>query len=344
VRAADFLLTWFGISILYALYMKLFLLLINLLLVSGAYADTTRHVNLTYTAFITNLPPGAREVRWWIPVAVSDERQNVKLLPGDQSAGQITQEHKYGNRMLYKEIDLKSVAPSDTLKVVLHYQLALNEKNVPEAKSIKATGIQPITNGMQVYLTGNRLIPLQGPVERLYQQLQLPKEPIAAARKIYDYLIDNMVYNYKAPGAGFGDVLWACNSKTGDCSDYHSIFIGVCRYAGIPADNVFGLPLKKGVGRGSVKDWHCWARFYSGKPGWVTIDASEADKHPELRDYLFGSLSNVYLTLSHGRDVILSPEQKGPPLNIFADPYVEIDGVKFEGAKWIGTFEEVLPK
>jgi hypothetical protein len=48
--------------------------------------------------------------------------------------------------------------------------------------------------------------------------------------------------------------------------------------------------------------------------------------------------------LSHGRDVILSPEQKGPPLNIFADPYVEIDGVKFEGAKWIGTFEETFTK
>ena len=67
-----------------------------------------------------------------------------------------------------------------------------------------------------------------------------------------------MVYNYKAPGAG--DVIWACTNKTGDCSDYHSIFIGVCRSSGIPADHIFGLPLK--AGKNETKDWHCWASFW----------------------------------------------------------------------------------
>lgn len=323
--------------------MRLLTTLLVVLIAGNAQADTTRHIFLTYTTYVTNLPAGARQLEWWIPIATSDERQKVTLLPGDPSVGQMTREHKYGNQMLYKKVDLGYVKPTDTLTVTLQYQLELNEKTVPEAKNIPSTGAVSSTGGMQVYLAANRLIPLEGPIEQLYHQLQLPKEPIPAARKIYDYLIDNMVYNYKAPGAGFGDVLWACNSKTGDCSDYHSIFIGVCRYAGIPADHVFGLPFKKGVGKGQVKDWHCWARFYSGKPGWVTIDASEADKHPELRDYLFGSLSNLYLTLSHGRDVILSPAQKGAPLNIFADPYAEVDGVRFEGVKWSGAFEETLP-
>ncbi|MFT3747232.1 MAG: transglutaminase domain-containing protein [Agriterribacter sp.] len=320
--------------------MKLLTLMAMLFCINNAIADTTRYISLTYTAYITNLPEGAKEVRWWIPVAASDERQTVQLLPGDQSTGQLTKDTKYNNQILYKQVNITKANPNDTLKVVLRYQLALNEKNVPEAKNIQSTGAKPVNNNMHIYLTDNRLIPLKGPVEKLYQQLQLPGDPIAAARKTYDYLIDNMVYDYKAPGAGIGDVLWACNSKTGDCSDYHSVFIGVCRYAGIPADHVFELPLKKGTGSGTVKDWHCWARFYAGKPGWITIDASEADKHPELRDYLFGSLSNVYLTLSHGRDVILSPAQKGPPINIFADPYAEVDGVKFENVKWLVSFAE----
>ncbi|MBN8789820.1 MAG: transglutaminase domain-containing protein [Terrimonas sp.] len=320
--------------------MKLLLMMVFFPYAGNAFADTTRYVKLTYTTYITNLPAGAKELRWWIPVAVSDERQTVELLPGDQSTGYITRDAKYNNQILYKKISLAKANPNDTLKVVLNYRLVLNEKNVPEAKHIRPTGANPVNSNMQVYLTDNRLIPLKGPIEKLYQQLKLPEDPIAAARKTYDYLIDNMVYDYKAPGAGIGDVLWACDSKTGDCSDYHSVFIGVCRYAGIPADHVFGLPLKKGVGKGIVKDWHCWARFYAGKPGWITIDASEADKHPELRDYLFGSLSNLYLTLSHGRDVILSPAQKGTPINIFADPYAEVDGVKFENVKWLGSFEE----
>jgi hypothetical protein len=39
--------------------------------------------------------------------------------------------------------------------------------------------------------------------------------------------------------------------------------------------------------------------------------------------------------MSHGRDVVLEPAQKGPALNIFIEPYVEIDGKPFMG---IGMF------
>jgi transglutaminase-like putative cysteine protease len=119
-----------------------------------------------------------------------------------------------------------------------------------------------------------------------------------------------------------------------------AIFIGVCRSAGIPADHVFGIPLPATDSKGETAHWHCWARFWADGPGWITIDASEASKHPGLRDYNFGTLSNLYLTLSHGRDVILNPAQQGPPLNIFAEPYVEVDGSAFPEVKWVVGFQE----
>ncbi|HEX5023866.1 MAG TPA: transglutaminase domain-containing protein [Agriterribacter sp.] len=298
-----------------------------------------RYLKLTYSCRVINIPADAKELDWWIPVPSSDDRQTVELLPVAPALGQITTEQKYGNRMLYRHYNLNTVKPADTLTITMTYILQLNEKSVPQAKSLAALPKEMAGNGMDVYLSSTRLIPLEGPIASLNQQLQLQDEPIRAARQIYDYLIDNMVYNYKAPGAGVGDVVWACNSKTGDCSDYHSIFIGLCRSSGIPADHVFGLPLRSNQEKGLVKDWHCWARFFVEGPGWITIDASEADKHPELRDYLFGTLSDQYLTLSHGRDVVLEPAQQGPPLNIFADPYVEVDGKPFTEVKWEGSFE-----
>jgi transglutaminase-like putative cysteine protease len=306
----------------------------------SGYADTTlpRTLTLTYTCYITNIPSGASQLNCWIPVPSSDDRQTVELLPVSDP-GKITTEHKYGNRMYFRQISFNRVNAKDSLTITLGYKLKLNEKTVPEAKALASLPKVVKTGNMNVYLTSNRLIPLDGPIETLNQQLQLQKEPIKAARQIYDYLIDNMVYDYKAPGAGIGDVRWACNSKTGDCSDYHSIFIALCRSRGIPADHVFGLPLRAAQGRGKAKDWHCWARFYVEGPGWITIDASEADKHPELRDYLFGTLSNQYVTISHGRDVVLEPAQQGPALNIFADPYVEIDGKPFTSVRWEGAFE-----
>ncbi len=307
--------------------------------VASADSLPPRYLKFTYLCQVTNIPSDAKELDWWIPVPSSDDRQTVELLSTGPALGKITTEQKYGNRMYYKHYHLSNINPADTLTITLSYNVQLSEKTVPQAKVLSSLPKTVTGKEMDVYLSGTRLIPLEGPITSLNQQLQLQNEPIKAARQIYDYLIDNMVYDYKAPGAGVGDVVWACNSKTGDCSDYHSIFIGLCRSSGIPADHVFGLPLRSNQDKGVVKDWHCWARFFVKGPGWITIDASEADKHPELRDYLFGTLSDQYLTLSHGRDVVLEPAQQGPPLNIFADPYVEVDGKPFTGVKWVGSFE-----
>ena len=293
----------------------------------------------TYTTYLSNFPDDAKKLDWWIPMASSNERQSVEVLSIKGLKGKITTETKYGNRMYYIGRDLKKTKPDDTLRVTITYKVKTAEKSVPEAKSLAPLEKVIPGENMQVYLGDNLLIPLKGPVADMYSRLELSPYPIRAARQIYDYLIDTMVYNYKAPGAGLGDVVWACNNLTGDCSDYHSIFIGLCRSHGIPADHGFGWPLRVSEGRTPVKYWHCWAKFWVEGPGWITIDASEADKHPEQKDYLFGTLNEVYLTISHGRDVILSPAQAGQPLNIFADPYAEIDGKKRENIWWIGYVE-----
>lgn len=303
-------------------------------------APGSRYLTLTYTCYITHLPPGARQLDWWVPVPVTNDRQTVEIVQADLQSGTLTTESKYGNRMYYRHMNLLAGKATDTFRITMSYKIRVDEKSVPEAGQLAPLPKLPGGSSMEVYLKGNQLIPLEGPVTRLKDQLQLPDLPIPAARQIYDYLINTMVYNYQAPGAGKGDVLWACNSHTGDCSDYHSIFIGVCRASGIPADHVFGLPLKTNEGKGEARDWHCWARFWVSGPGWITIDASEASKHPELRSYNFGTLSTTYLTLSHGRDVILAPAQKDAPLNIFADPYAEVDGNRFEQVKWVASFEE----
>jgi transglutaminase-like putative cysteine protease len=323
--------------------MKQTLLIAFFLVASIAHAETppTRSVRLTYTCYLTDLPTSLKPANVWIPMPISDEHQSVTLTTTDLDHGRITTEAKYGNRMYYRQLDLSRVKPTDTLRITLNYTATITERVVPEAKQLAPLPGKPVGPDMQVYLAPTRLIPLGGPIDSLRRVMNLPAQPILAARKLYDYLIDNMVYNYKAPGAGIGDVVWACSSKTGDCSDYHSVFIGVCRASGIPADHVFGIPFRK-PGKGTVKSWHCWARYFVDGPGWATIDASEADKHPEQRDYLFGTLSNVYLTIGHGRDVNLMPQQRGPALNIFADPYVEIDGKPFAGVKWTGDYEEKM--
>ena len=47
-------------------------------------------------------------------------------------------------------------------------------------------------------------------------------------------------------------------------------------------------------------------------------------------DYFFGSVDANRVQFSTGRDITLSPQQDGPPLNYFVYPYVEIDGKAHE--------------
>ena len=58
----------------------------------------------------------------------------------------------------------------------------------------------------------------------------------------------------------------------------------------------------------------------------MPVDISEADKHPELKQYYFGNLTEDRVSFTKGRDLILEPKQDGDPLNYFVYPYVEVDG------------------
>ena len=75
--------------------------------------------------------------------------------------------------------------------------------------------------------------------------------------------------------------------------------------------------------------YHCWAQFYVADRGWVPVDISEADKAETDPGRFFGSQTANRVTLSTGRDIILTPAQNGPPLNYFVNPYVEIGDQPF---------------
>ena len=56
------------------------------------------------------------------------------------------------------------------------------------------------------------------------------------------------------------------------------------------------------------------------------MDASEAWKHPERKNYFFGAHDDNRVQFTIGRDIRLDPPQLGAPLNYFIYPYAELDG------------------
>jgi transglutaminase/protease-like cytokinesis protein 3 len=93
----------------------------------------------------------------------------------------------------------------------------------------------------------------------------------------------------------------------GDCGEYSSLFVTMCRIAGIPARNETGFvlfPETKNVIE------HGWASIYLETHGWMTIDTQWAQiEKNEGRDPLmyFFKQPDYRIIFTHGFNVLLTP-------------------------------------
>ena len=191
-------------------------------------------------------------------------------------------------------------------------------------------------------LQPDALVPITGlPADLAAKVTQGKTQSLDKARAIYDYVFTTMRYDKTGTGWGRGDVLYACDAKKGNCTDFHSLFIAMARSQGIPARFEIGFPLPFDKHSSEIAGYHCWSDFWIDGKGWIPVDISEAWKHPEKRDYFFGSHDANRLQFSSGRDLRLSPPQAGKPLNYFVYPYVEVDGKEFPNVDTAFSFTDV---
>jgi transglutaminase-like putative cysteine protease len=290
--------------------------------VGAADEPRTRTFKFTYEASVTGLKPG-QPVRIWVPVPQTTDDQEVlhveMSLPGEPA---LNTETKFGNRMFY----VATRADADgNVPVKATYTVRRREVKGETDKALK--------EGLDQYLKPDPLAPPDGKHLKLLDGKKLPDDPMAKAHQLYELVDDMMKYSKEGTEWGRGDVNWVCDSKYGNCTDFHSLFIALARSQKIPArfEIGFGLPEKRATGE--VAGYHCWAKFKPEDKGWVPVDISEANKNPQLKDYYFGNLTPDRITFSTGRDIVLAPKQDGPPLNFFVYPYVEVDGKPYPADK-----------
>lgn len=286
----------------------------------GSDDAKSRAFRLNYGATLTQLP-AAGKVRVWLPVPRSTADQKVERLPSTLPAtAKLTTEPKYGNQMLYFEqsrVSAGEFALQTAYKITRHESRALQNGSWPE---------QVTDAERSRFLAANRRVPVAGKPIDLLANVPLTSGSLETGRWLYDQVDRHVRYDKSKPGYGEGDVLWVCDSRFGNCTDFHSLFISLCRSRGIPARFEIGFPLPPKRGQGTIGGYHCWASFFAADRGWVPVDISEADKHPEMKDYYFGNLTENRVSFTTGRDIDLVPQQDGEPLNYFIYPYVEVDG------------------
>ena len=286
----------------------------------------TRKFRFTYVASIPVLPADAKSSHIWIPLPQSDEYQTIRDLKIEAPFPYTRhRDPEYGNEFFYSQVPASHM--SQPVDVRVSFEATRHEHRVALDLLSKTAPSRLASSDLQRFLQPDRLVPLQGTIAQLSaQQTQGLEDPLAKARAIYNYVLATMRYDKSGTGWGNGDAIWACTAKRGNCTDFHSLFIGMMRAAGIPARFEIGFPLPTDQHDGTVPGYHCWAEFYVEPYGWIPVDASEAWKHPDKKDYFFGAHDDNRVQFTLGRDIRLDPPQQAGPLNYFIYPYAELDG------------------
>ncbi len=316
--------------------MKRLLLLcitINLLISMSCWAEN-RSGEVTME-FDLSAQPASQKVQLWIPYPVSNHDQligNIRLEGNYSSAGVYTVTTN-GTPLLYAEW----AQGSKSRKLSLAFDVTRDELRRGDFP-VREPSWNP--DDYAEYLAPTSIGPTDGAVKELSDKIVTGKVTVLERTKaIYDWTVENMYRDPETRGCGTGDVCYLLLKPGGKCTDISSVFVALCRAAGVPAREVFGLRLGKKAEQDITTWQHCWAEFFLPGHGWVPADPADVLKAMlvekieltspriiELRDYFWGGVDAYRFQLASGRDLLLNPSQAGEPLNTFGYPYAETGG------------------
>ncbi|HSL92753.1 MAG TPA: transglutaminase domain-containing protein [Candidatus Limnocylindrales bacterium] len=280
-----------------------------------------------------NAPADAKHVDLWIPYPMSDENQEITgvKVSGNYTASGVYREGKFGNGILHAEWN----APGRVRTLTYTFDVSRKEVVTKEfpGKETAFPGKE-----MEKYLASTRLGATHGPAKELADKVTRGKNTtLEKAAAIYDWTVENMHRDPDVKGCGLGEVDVLLRKLGGKCADIHSVFVTLARASGVPAREVFGIRVPKGLEGDMTKAQHCWAEFYLPGSGWIVVDPADVRKailerritlqeaQPQ-REYYFGAVDENRIAFGTGRDLKLNPPQRGEPLNYFMYPYAEADG------------------
>jgi transglutaminase-like putative cysteine protease len=282
-----------------------------------------------------------------LPLALGRQTSYQRTLSqtwtGNTTAVQLLGDPASGAPMLIADWSSSTPEPSLTLMLEIATR--------PHRVSLAASG--PLApERLDRYLQPTRLIPTTGIVRRTAQSIvRGHTTPLARARAIYEWVVENTFRNPAVEGCGLGDIRWMLESGSlgGKCADLNALYVGLCRSIGLPARDLYGLRVAasnqfRSLGReGDVTTaQHCRAEVYVERIGWIPADPADVRKvvldeepngslHTEAaqraRATLFGAWEMNWVAFNDAHDVRL-PGSSGDLLPYFMYPHAESGGVR----------------
>ena len=308
--------------------------------------------------FQLTIPDGAKSVRAWFALPQELPEQQVADLKIECALPHRVVKDDHGNATLYVE-----ASPPGAKEIKLVETFRLTRKEI--AGDVDPAHAQPLSAAdrekFAADLAANANVQITPAIVALSKEIVGDeKNPVKAARKIYDWVLDNIDYWVKDPAnkkaSPVGSAEYCLTTKTGNCTDFHSLWVALARAAGIPSRIVYGSIFKPELaGQDKDQSYHCWPVFYATGIGWISHDVAVADifhgtfplneansekvrlttasgyagPDEKLVDWYFGNLDDRRVVWSTGRDLRLDPPQTAGPVNALPKAYVEVDGAPY---------------
>jgi transglutaminase-like putative cysteine protease len=290
----------------------------------------------------------------WVPVPaiVTDWQQSeAGAWSGNAESARLVAEPVYGAAMVHAR--WRDGEPAPVIEVTsrirtMDRSLDWNVRRAPDAdRSALALAVQPTS-----------LMPTDGIVRDTAQKIVAGKaNDVDRARALYEWIVANTYREPKVRGCGVGDIraMLETGNLSGKCADINALFVGLCRAAGLPARDVYGIRVAKSafgyreLGAGSAdisKAQHCRAEVWLTDYGWVAMDPADVGKvlrletpewlkdprHPVVAPVnaaLFGGWEGNWMGYNVAHDVAL-PGSSGSKVGFLMYPQAETRGERVD--------------
>lgn len=289
----------------------------------------------------------------WLPLPSvdSDWQHTLASEFRTNGTGRVVQDRRYGARMLHVRFAPGEASPWVELTSRVSTRNRATDWTRRQAVSADAATLH-------FWTRPTRLLPTDGIVrETARQATRGAKTDLQKVRALYDWVVANTYREPKTRGCGEGDIrtMLETGNLGGKCADLNAVFVGLCRAAGVPARDVYGLRLapsafgyrELGGNAASLKGaQHCRAEVWLAGHGWVAMDPADVAKvmrqetadwirtveHPVVAPVhraLFGGWEGNWVGWNMAHDLRL-PQAQGPELGFLMYPVAETAGQRLD--------------
>jgi len=267
----------------------------------------------------------------WLPVASLDtpwQRSQETRWESNGSDVQLAADGTTGARILVAHFSADMAQP----RLVLTQRVQTQNRAVDWTAAQEPTPADPAE--LRRWLAPSELITTDGIVRKVAHQItDGATTDREKAQRIFNWVVVSTYREPKVRGCGEGDIktMLETNNLSGKCADINALFVGLCRAAGIPARDIYGVRLvpsafgyrELGGNPANLKGaQHCRAEVYLKSYGWVAMDPADVTKvmrqetaewikdagHPlvaPVRKALFGAWEGNWMGYNNASDLQL---------------------------------------